>query len=88
MKAKTCGSNMTTSTVNILKFRTLSTFYSQIKCWLSGLQLTKEIVGPSLIWYNAVQMDHAYTINANNTEFPQLILITFIFQIRNLLTKK
>ena len=27
--------------VNVLKFRTLFSFCSEIKCWLSGLELTK-----------------------------------------------
>ena len=28
------------STINILKVQTLISFYSQIKCWLSGLEFT------------------------------------------------
>ena len=28
-------------TVNVLKFLTFSFFYSQIKCWFSGLKFTK-----------------------------------------------
>ena len=31
----------TKCTVNVLKFQTLSSFYFQIKCWLSGLEFTK-----------------------------------------------
>ena len=27
--------------VNVLKFRTTFSFYSQIKCWISGLEFTK-----------------------------------------------
>ena len=28
-------------TVNVIKFQTLGSFYSQTKCWLSGLEFTK-----------------------------------------------
>ena len=34
-------SEMEIFTVNVLKFQAIFTFFSQIKCWLSGLELIK-----------------------------------------------
>ena len=38
---RSCFQLATASMVNGLKFQTLFSFYSQIQCWLSGLEVTK-----------------------------------------------
>ena len=42
---------MESVTVNVLKFKTLSSFCSQIKCWLSGLEFTVRIVN-RVFWFD------------------------------------